>query len=287
MSITSDRIRKKAVREARKVRKHLAVRRLPRHDGDPLIVFATGCHRSGATMLGEIIDRSMDVWVYHEHDRKAFRDHRLRTGDVDRLAHWSQRPVTVFQSIVDAQWTDRFLDRHPGSKAIWVHRSYPDVARAAIHECGDHHRWVVNGIRTRAFAELGWQGERVSDQVIGTIDRLHRPDLTIEEGAALFWWMRNSILWDRELIDDERVLVVRYEDLVTDPGLHGRRLFDFLGVHFEESFVSDATARSVRDEPLTGLSDEIRALCDHMQLRLDDAHADSLARVPLPGSMTV
>ncbi len=36
-------------------------------------------------MLGGIIDRSMDTWVYHEHDRRAFRDDRLRTGDVDRL----------------------------------------------------------------------------------------------------------------------------------------------------------------------------------------------------------
>jgi hypothetical protein len=287
VSITRDRIREQAVREARKVRKHVAVRRLPRHDGEPLIVFEVGCQRSGTTMLGEMIDRSMDTWVYDEHNRRAFRDHRLRTGDVDRLAHRSGRPVAVFTSIVDTQWTDRFLDRHPGSKAVWIYRSYPDVARSAIVEWGDRQRWVINGIRTRTFAELGWRGERLSDQVIGTIDRLHRPDLSAEEGAALFWWIRNSILWDRDLVDDDRVLVVRYEDLVTGPGPCCRRVFDFLGVHFDESYVSDATPTSVRDDPLAALSDEIRELCDSMQVRLDEAYADSLSRFPRSGSVAV
>lgn len=275
------------MRAARKVHKHMAVRRLPRSDGDPLIVFGAGCQRSGTTMLGEIIDRSMDTWVYHEHDRRAFRDHRLRTGDVDRLARWSGRPVAVFTSIVDAQWTDRFLERHPGSKAVWIYRGYPDVARSAIVEWGDHQQRVANGVRTRAFADLGWRGERLSDHVIGTIDRLHRPDLTVEEGAALFWWMRNSILWDRDLVDDDRVLVVRYEDLVTDPDPYCRRVFDFLGVGFDESYVSDATPSSVRDEPLTGLSGEIRELCDDMTLSLDKAYAESLRHRPVPGSVAV
>ena len=273
-------MRTQAVREARKVRKHVAVRRLPRVDHDPLIVFGVGCQRSGTTMLGEIIDRSMDTWVYHEHDRRAFRDYRLRTGDVDRLARWSGRPVAVFKSIVDAQWTDRFLERHPGSKAIWIYRRYPDVARSAIVKWGDHQQGVIKCIRTRSFAELGWRGERLSDHVIETIDRVHRPDLTVEEGAALFWWMRNSILWDRDLADDDRVLVVRYEDLVTDPGPSCARVFDFLGVHFDERFVSDTTPTSVRDDPLPDVSDEIRTLCDAMQDRLDLAHAASVGRTP-------
>lgn len=282
MSITRERIKKKAVREARKVRKHVAVRRLPRYEGDPRVVFGVGCQRSGTTMLGEMIDQSMDTWVYHEHDRRAFRDFRLRTGDVDRLAAWSGRPVAVFKSIVDAQWTDRFLDRHAGSSAIWIYRACPDVARSAIVKWGDHQQWLVNGIRRRSFAELGWRGERVADHVIDTIDRVHRPDLTIEEGAALFWWMRNSILWDRDLVDDDRVLIVRYEDLVTDPGPYFHRVFDFLGVSFDERYVADATPSSVRDKPLSGLSDDIRELCDAMQDRLDGAYADSLARHPLP-----
>jgi hypothetical protein len=287
VDISRDRIRTQAVREARKVRKHLAIRRLPRVKHDPLIVFGVGCQRSGTTMLGEIIDRSMDTRVYHEHDRRAFRDYRLRTGDVDRLARWSGRPVAVFKSIVDAQWTDRFLDRYPGSKAIWIYRRYPDVARSAIVKWGDHQQRVVNGIRTRSFAELGWRGERLSDQVVETIDRVHRPDLTVEEGAALFWWMRNSILWDRGLADDDRVLVVRYEDLVTDPGPSCAPVFDFLGVPFDERFVSDTTPKSVQDDPLHDISDEIRALCDAMQDRLDLAHAASLRRTPRPDSIAV
>jgi hypothetical protein len=282
VSSTGERIRKKAVREARKARKHVAVRRLPRHQGDPLVVFGIGCQRSGTTMLGQMIDRSMDTWVYHEHDRRAFRDYRLRTGEVDSLARWSGRPVAVFKSIVDAQWADRFLERHAGSRAIWICRRYPDVARSAIVKWGDHQQWLINGVRRRAFAELGWRSERLADHVVTTIDRVHRPDLTVQEGAALFWWMRNSILWDRDLAADDRVLIVRYEDLVTDPVPHADRVFAFLGVPFDPSFVSDATPRSVRDEPLEGLSDEIRELCDTMQLRLDEAYAESLRRHPLP-----
>jgi hypothetical protein len=287
VSTTRDRIHKKAVREARKVQKHVAVRRLPRHDGDPLIVFGVGCQCSGTTMLGEIIDRSLDTWVYHEHDRRAFRDFRLRTGDVDRLARWSGRPVAVFKSIVDAQWTDRFVDRHDGSKAIWIYRRYPDVARSAITKWGDHHQWLIHGVRRRASTELGWSGERVADHVLATIDQVHRPDLTVEEGAALFWWMRNSILWDRDLADDERVLIVRYEDLVTDPTPSFERVFDFLGVGFEPAYVAETTPRSVRDEPLPHLSDEIRALCDAMQDQLDVACRHTLAVGPDPGRVSV
>ena len=271
------RIRKKAIRVSRKLRKHAAVRRLPRHRGDPLIVFGVGCQRSGTTMLGEVLDRSMDTWVFHEHDRRAFRDYRLRTGDVDRLSRWSGRPVTVFKPIVDTQWTDRFLDRHAGSRALWIHRGHADVARSAIVKWGDHQRWIVDGVRRRAFAELGWRGERLSDHVIETIDRVHRPDLTVEEGAALFWWMRNAILTDRGLDDDDRVLLVRYEDLVTDPVPSFARVFDFLGLGFDPAFVTEATPRSVRETPLTDLSDDIRALCDSMEARLDDAYGASVS----------
>lgn len=155
--------------------------------------------------------------------------------------------MAVLESIVDAQWTDRFLDRHPGSKAIWIYRRHPDVARSAIVKWGDHQRWVINGIRTRPFAELGWRGERLSDHVVETIDRVHRPDLAVEEGAALFWWMRNSILWDRGLADDDR-------------------------------FVSDTTPKSVRDDPRPDISTDIRALCEATQDRLDLARAASLGR---------
>ena len=92
--------------------------------------------------------------------------------------------------------------------------------------------------------------------------------------------MRNSILWDRDLADDDRMLVVRYEDLVSDPGGSCARVFDFLGVHSDERFVPDTTPTAVRDDPLPDVSDEIRTLCDAVQDRLDLAHADSVGRTP-------
>ena len=281
MDISRKRVGEKAVRAARKARKHVAIRRLPRHQGDPLIVFEVGCQRSGTTMLGEVINRSLDTWVYFEHDRRAFRDFRLRTAEVDRLARWPGRPVAVLKSIVDSQWTDRFLDRHPRSKAIWIYRGYADVARSAIAKWGGHQRRLIDGVRRRQLAELGWRGERLADHVVATIDRLHRPDLSVQEGAALFWWMRNSIVWDRGLADDERVLVVRYEDLVTDPTRYFERVFRFLGVSFDPAFVTDTTPSSARGQPLDHVHPDITSLCDTMQHRLDGAYERSLARVPL------
>ena len=52
------------------------------------------------------------------------------------------------------------------------------------------------------------------------------------EAAALFWFVRNSWLFELNLDRDPRVMICGYEELVRDPAATVKRMYGFLGRAF-------------------------------------------------------
>jgi hypothetical protein len=257
-----------AVREWPRWRKAQWQRRHPA--GAPATLgFVVGAQRSGTTMLLEALDRSRQTAVYHEYHSQAMDAFRLRPLPViERLAATSAAQVMVLKPLTESQSVDVLLERFPDAKAIWMFRGYQDVANSAVAKWpGDNTRFA-NAVRDGRLAGLDWQAERINPEVLELVAHLAGGDLTEQEGAALFWYARNHLYFDRKLHDDPRVRLVEYEELVSDPLNAFPGVFGHLGLSFEPRFVEGVTASSLGRRRFGPINPEIEAHLEGMMERL-------------------
>ncbi len=234
------------------------------------ISFVFGCQRSGTKMLMRILEESLQTRIWHENNALAFQDFELRDDPVLRaLAASSPAPCQVFKPICDSQRADAVLDAFPASRGVWIYRHYGDVARSSVQKWGEHQREVVDAVAQGDLERWGWRTRGLPDQVVASIRAVHRPDLTAYEGALLFWWLRNSFFFSLGLEQHSRMLLVKYEDLASEPSRCFPEVFAHIGATFEPRFVDRVHSGSVRGELAEAASPEIVALCDQLLERLD------------------
>jgi hypothetical protein len=142
-----------------------------------------------------------------------------------------------------------------------------------VHLWGSHQLDLVRRYHLRRFDLLKWRGERISPLALDRIDACYHGDLTPQEGGALLWYLRNQLLFQLELADSPRVLLVKYEDLVTRPREHFAEVFRFLETPFDDRFVDHIFSTSVRKPSVGMRSREVIHLCDELTQQLDSVYA--------------
>ena len=138
---------------------------------------------------------------------------------------------------------------------------------AGIRRDPKHHQYAI--------------GDRMSDCTVNLVRKLGNPGMSPEDGAALLWYVRNLIYFDLGLEMDPRVLLVRYEDLVTKPQQYFPRIFGFIGCNFDQEYVGDIFDTSVNKNAGLAVNQEIGLLCREMAQRLDQQYAVQLSQ-PVP-----
>ena len=233
------------------------------------VSFVFGCQRSGTKMVMRILDNSPEVRIYHENHASAFADFELRSDRViQALIAASPAPVQVFKPICDSHRADDVLDRHPGSRALWIYRDPHDVARSAVVKWGSHQREIIDALVQGDIAPWGWRTAGVPDAVRAAITSVWRDDLTDHEGALLFWYLRNQFFFGRGLDRDPRMRLVRYADLVQSPEQTFSDAFMHLGAAFSTDWLERVRASSVGRATPQG-SAAVLALCQTLLDRLD------------------
>ena len=235
-------------------------------------IFVVGAQRSGTNMFMETVDRSPQVWTYNEGSRVAFRDYRLRSAErTARLVRRSPARSVVFKPLCDSHLTDRLLEQQPGSKAVWLYRSYADVINSGLRMWGGNERairWITEG----RWLDLGWRGERLSLEALDLVEQHYRAGLSPQEATALFWYLRTGFFFELGLYRDPRVLLVRYEDLVGEPERSFGRCFAFLGCELELEWLSDVVVSSVGKHDPPPLKPAIQALCEQRMRQFDSCY---------------
>lgn len=241
-------------------------------------VFIVGCNRSGTNMVCEAIGRSPHGWDYRERDFSiAFKGYYLRSSwIIEQLIRHTPAPVISFGSILDSQFTPDLLSRHVGAKAIWVYRRYEDVANSCVRmqwgpELKDFARWVARGELER----LGARGKRVGPDTVRLFHDVFNEDLTDEDAACLYWYMRNKLYFDTSLHVDPRVLLVQYEHAVLHKEEAFRRIFTFLGFPFDSVVVDHVLAGSVGKHSRPTIHHAIAEACDGLKAELDSCFTRS------------
>jgi hypothetical protein len=228
-----------------------------------LLIF--GCQRSGTTMLQQtFLDRSRRILILEEHDN------RLVGSDPERIK-WRPLPdvaaqirrlpfeLVVAKPLVESHRVSQILDVLPTARAIWLLRSYRDVALSNVRKFG-----LANGFsdirRVMEGSATDWRRAGASDDTIRTLAYFRGLDLTSLDAAALFWWARNRLFYEQNLERDRRVLLLRYEALLRDPNTCLAQVRDHAG--FGHDLGSPVNRiRDKRHPPVARLSAPVEALC--------------------------
>lgn len=235
------------------------------------VLIIVGCQRSGTTLLNRIFRCDVRVTALSEDNRlTGVNGSRLRLkpfAEVNRLLPMWPTPLIVFKPLVESQNTPEMLAHIRRCRAVWIFRHYRDVVASMLRR---FQRQVVN-LRRIVDREAGdWRAEKVSVRTHRIISRFYDDDMSRAEAAALFWYARNVLFFERNLDRRPSVLLCRYEDLATCPEQVMRRIYRFADFGYPERHL----ARDVDDHSIGGgrsisLDPAIESLCRSLQERLD------------------
>jgi hypothetical protein len=179
----------------------------------------------------------------------------------------------TFGSILDSQFANELLSSYENAKAVWVYRRYQDATNSSVHRFGSHHkdlvRWIANGELDR----LGARGKHISKETIQFFEEIFHEELSREEGACLYWYMRNQLYFDLELHQDPRVYIVQYEAAVQNQEKEFRKIFEFLGFPYDPVIIEGIFTSSVGKHPWPGIEPRLEEVCEALQERLDESFA--------------
>ncbi len=103
---------------------------------------------------------------------------------------------------------------------------------------------------------------------MGLVRQYYSDALTEASARALIWYLRNDTYFTQSLESDERVLLVKYENLVCDPESELHRIFEFLGLELVKKAFSHLSTSSMNRYDNPEIADSIAELCSGMSDRL-------------------
>ncbi|MET7950351.1 hypothetical protein [Micromonospora sp. NPDC005324] len=255
-------------------------RRAGRTAGSAMPVYLVGLQRSGTNMLVRGLDAAGEVEVRNENDSTLFHRFQLRPDPVLTTAlHRSRHAYVLVKPLCESHRVDELLAL-PGltpGRALWVYRDVDDRARSEVAKFGDAN---LRALRAIADGSIGrrWQGQRLDADTIELI-RAHDPlRLDPHSGAALFWYVRNSLFFQLGLDQRADVLLCRYDSLVAEPAAQLRRLCAFLDFPYHprlHAHIAPRASHGAADDRRLPIDPRVRARCDELTDRLDRAAADA------------
>lgn len=215
----------------------------PRQSEQPLLeklslfpdcILVAGCQRSGTTMLTRIIARSRGFQPFaltHDDELDAA---LILAGYIDV----PQGQRYCFQTTYLNERYPEYRMLGPRQRLIWVLRNPFSVVRSMVY---NWKRFALNEL----YEDVGLNR--------ATSNRLRRTKAPwpfgpsrIEKACLSYSAKTSQIFAIRELLQPQQLLILEYDALVREPGEGLRKVFDFIGEPYEESYGSFVRADSVR-----------------------------------------
>lgn len=245
--------------------------------GSATAVFVVGAQRSGSNMIFRCLERSPEAQAYNENHRRAFDRFQLRDDDtIRKLVTQSRHRVVAFKPLCDSHRVGELLDQYPEGQraAIWIYRDPDSRARSAVAKFGDANLRALADIAAGRGDHL-WQAQGLTDDNRAFVESFDYDTMTAESGAALFWYVRNSLFFDAGLDRRSDVVLAEYDAISNDPYTEAARVCRFVGVRVTPDLVGHVRA-TTRREPLA-IDDRIRARCDELWSRLERHRVGAMA----------
>jgi hypothetical protein len=237
-------------------------------------VFLFGAQRSGTNMVVRGLERSPEFAVHNENDRRVFVRYELRgMSTVRQVVERSHARYTLFKPLCDSHRADQLLDQIGTTmppRSIWAYRGMEGRVRSSLSKFGDHNLTVLSDIAAGRSLDR-WQAQGISPDTMELIRSFDWEQVSPASASALFWYVRNRILFDLRLNDRPDLVVVSYRDLVKQPREAFEPVVNLLGLRFSEDFIAHIDAReasSTTKVPLD-IDPRVRAVCRDLEDRLD------------------
>lgn len=265
--MTKGTYKKKKVRVFHRVKEKVNIC-LPKTSSKP--VFVMGCQRSGTTMLMDVFELNFNTLVYNESDTKAFEGSYRIIGfeHLQNLVNNSNFEFTVFKPLADSHRIDEFIEFFPECQVLWVYRNYKDMVNSSVVKWG---RQKENSIRVlgRGAEVTDWFGEGLTDSIISVVHQVYRDDFSDHDCTALWWWCRNKIALEKKIYKKDNVLLVNYDNLVTEPGQELIEISRFLAAKRSLSPKGYVHAKSINRREFPEINVNVRELCKDLTDELE------------------
>ena len=255
---------------------------LGKRENSKRITFIVGCQRSGTTMLSRVFEKDLRSISFGEDSELTIESgpNRLRLKPLewveDRIR--SERPgFIILKPLVESQNTRLLLDYFTGSKSIWIYRDFRDVAASNLRKFGDKNS--IKDIRIIAENQTDdWRVEKLSDKSKALVRHYFTPDISPADAAVLFWIFRNELYFEIGLDHDDRVALLQYEALESDPERLMRAIYCFIDQPFpSKRITADTHAQSINRGRELSISPDIEKLAISLNERLDTLWQQRLA----------
>lgn len=232
-------------------------------------IFIMGYGRSGTTMLLNTFSHDMRIATMGENDPRIARDYLLIPEMVGPAIAASNAAVTVLKPILNSFSAADILDQHPDGKIIWLVRGYTDVISSANKMFGNR----VSGY-IRNLVEFGrsadWISKGMPEEALRDLQELGTDDFTDSDWMGLVWWAVNNTVVRQKLRENDRFLLVRYEELVTDPVAIMRNIYAFIGMSFRKRSTEYMNRASIGKGSHIDVHSKVEDLCDALYRELYD-----------------
>lgn len=217
---------------------------------------------------------------YSDGNHKAFNKYYLRDFyTIHKLIEHSYSRVLLFQTNNEFYHLRHLLDQYPGAKAIIVFRHYADVVNSTLR---NEWKWVKGQVvfNLRLFKLLFENGGHQS--FFDYLDDNRESQLTLDPGNwtrltnpssmldglfgesvyyAVHWLLSAKFALDNNLVNDERVILVSYEKMVTTPEVYLKKICQFLGLDYHSYMISGIHSKSVGKNKPVDLPGSLDAAC--------------------------
>lgn len=241
-----------------------AVRR-PHKNTYPL--FIQGCGRSGTTMLLNILIRDSRLEVLGENDPKIAKNFMLVKDNIRPAIEHSKAQVLAMKPILNSFEASSLLKDYSRSKIIWMLRDYRDMTMSSIQKFGSSvSDWMKNFVLLKGGNN--WLSLGTPTPTLKILSNLDPSGFTDYDWMALVWWSVNHTVILDKLHQNERFLLLRYEDLVGDPHCWLRRVYHHIGLQYRAGasryihWASVGKGISIRFHPI------VKQMCENLASKL-------------------
>lgn len=243
-------------------------------------VFLMGAQRSGTNMMVHGLDEAPEFKVYNEGNATAFRNFRLRPPPtIQSLIERSSAEFVLFKPLCDSHRAAELLDRfHPRARVIWAYRDVDGRVRSALAKFGDSNLRVLRAYAA-GKAYDAWQVQGISTTNAAFVRSFNFDRLSVESGAALFWYVRNSLFFEMSLDRRDEVMLVSYDRFVAEPERVATALCTFLGLQYRPELIAHVRPRPPAWREPLAIDGRIRERCDELQERLDAVGVADVSRL--------
>jgi len=193
------------------------------------IIFIFGCQRSGTSATIKGLKGLEDFKIFSEtndliHKKSSDKNYiRLKPFNELKVIFENQKePVIVLKPLVESQNAFDILDYFEGSIGLWLYRDYKSVVNSMLKKWG-----AKVGLRMLEMIEKNssnWRSEKSDENTIRFVKSILNLELLPQDTASIFWYLRNSHFFRQNLQSHNRICLIKYSNLVSEPVYLGKRL---------------------------------------------------------------